>query len=98
MVGFLRHKTPWWQRILLVGGGLLMVTPEAVTDIIGIVIVAFVVMLQYFVNKKEKITAQKKIPPVNRWNFFVDLYVVFDIIFIRNTIQENKYGHKQNLR
>lgn len=57
MVGYLQNKTPWWQRILLIGGGLLMVTPEAVTDIVGIVVVALVIVIQYITNKNKKVTA-----------------------------------------
>ncbi len=56
MVGYMNYKTPWWQRIILILGGFLMVTPDAITDIIGFVMVVAVILIQYVLskNKKEK--------------------------------------------
>ena len=53
MVGYMHHKTPWWQRILLIGGGLMMVIPDTLTDIIGLVIVAAMVIIQYVFGRKK---------------------------------------------
>ncbi len=54
VIGYMHHKTPWWQRILLIGGGLLLVTPDALTDVIGIVIIAFMIVIQYVLGRKKK--------------------------------------------
>jgi len=53
MVGFMQHKAPIWQRILLVGGGLLLVSPDTITDIIGFAIVALMVVVQYVLTRKK---------------------------------------------
>jgi len=53
MVGYMQHKAPIWQRILLVGGGLLLVSPDTLTDIIGFVIVAIMVVIQYVLTRKK---------------------------------------------
>ena len=54
MEGYMHHHTPLWQRILLLAGGLCMVIPEAITDIVGIVLVALVTVLQYVIDPKMK--------------------------------------------
>ena len=53
MVGYMQHKVPVWQRLLLVGGGLLLVSPDTVTDIIGFAIVAAMVVVQYVLTRKK---------------------------------------------
>ena len=50
--GYMNKKMPIWQRILAVIGGLLMIEPRLITDIIGIVIIGFLVVLQYFAKEK----------------------------------------------
>ena len=58
MVGFMHHKAPIWQRILLVGAGLLLVSPDTLTDVIGLAIVVLMVLVQYvFSRKKETVSA-----------------------------------------
>ncbi len=54
--GYLVHRMPWYQRILSLVGGLLLIYPGIVTDLIGIGLVAVVVVLQ-LVFKEKKITA-----------------------------------------
>ena len=34
MEGFLKCRMPWWQRILAISGGLLLIEPALVTDIV----------------------------------------------------------------
>ena len=51
MEGFAARKAAWWERILLIGGGLCLVVPETVTDIIGLVIVVGIFALQLVQNK-----------------------------------------------
>ena len=50
---FLRHMT-WYQRILSLLGGLLLIYPGLVTDAAGLGLVAVMVLMQVFANKKEK--------------------------------------------
>lgn len=45
--GFMKTNLPTWQRILAVGGGLLMIHPKLHTDVIGLVIIGVVVAWQY---------------------------------------------------
>jgi TRAP-type uncharacterized transport system fused permease subunit len=51
MEGYAARKAQWWERILLIGGGLCLVVPETVTDIIGLVIVGGVFAFQLVQNK-----------------------------------------------
>jgi TRAP transporter 4TM/12TM fusion protein len=51
--GFMKRKLPWWQRILAVGGGLMLIDPGLLTDIIGIAIIGIIVVLQYVVKEKQ---------------------------------------------
>ena len=53
--GFLITKMPWYQRIVSVAGGLLLIYPGLVTDLIGLALVASVVVLQIITKR----TAQK---------------------------------------
>jgi TRAP transporter 4TM/12TM fusion protein len=49
-----------WQRILLAGGGLLLIDPGLVTDILGAVIATVVVSAQLIARRKQ--SAQQKVP------------------------------------
>ena len=59
MNGFLFKKLEWPCRVLICIGGLLMMDPTAITDVIGIVLFAAVFAWQYFGAKKERATACK---------------------------------------
>ena len=50
--GYLLHGMPWYQRIISVCGGLLLIYPGAVTDIIGVCLVALVVIAQIATRKR----------------------------------------------
>ncbi len=50
--GYLLHKMPWYQRIISLAGGLLLIYPGMVTDIIGVALVAVTVVLQLLIRKK----------------------------------------------
>lgn len=50
--GYLLHHMPWYQRIVCVAGGLLLIYPGIVTDSIGVAIVAVVVAMQVLTHKK----------------------------------------------
>ena len=57
MNGFLYKKLEWPCRVLICIGGLLMMDPTAITDVIGIVLFAAVFAWQYFGAKKERAAA-----------------------------------------
>ena len=53
---FFRHM-PWYQRILAAVGGLLLIYPGAVTDLIGLGLVAVVLIMQIIVLNRERAEA-----------------------------------------
>ena len=55
--GYLFHDMPWYQRILSLVGGLLLIYPGIATDVIGLVLVGTTVTLQFIAKKKVTITA-----------------------------------------
>ncbi|NLY91834.1 MAG: TRAP transporter permease [Firmicutes bacterium] len=57
--GYMNTKLPVWQRILAVGAGLMMIEPRLTTDLIGIIIIAIIVALQYGIKigKNKPVTA-----------------------------------------
>ena len=52
MEGYMFVKCPWWQRILLLAGGLLCIIPGAMTDVAGFACIAVVFVLQKLAEKK----------------------------------------------
>ena len=50
--GFLWKKIPMVLRLVLVAGGLCMMVPEALTDVIGLVVVGAIVVYQKFSSKR----------------------------------------------
>lgn len=52
--GYMKTKLPVWQRIVAVGAGLMMIDPKIVTDLLGIVLISFIVLLQYGVKKENE--------------------------------------------
>ena len=50
--GFLKAPCYLWERILLIGGGLLLIDPGNVTDLVGIAIIAVIYLLQRGRSKK----------------------------------------------
>ncbi len=55
MEGYMFVKTPWWQRLMLLGGGLLSIIPGLATDAAGIILIAAVILLQKISEKKTTI-------------------------------------------
>ena len=51
--GYLFKHLPWLFRIILIGGGLGMMIPGTMSDLVGFVLVGGVVLLQYLDAKKE---------------------------------------------
>ena len=52
--GYLLNHMPWYQRIMSVAGGLMLIYPGLVTDTVGLLLVAAVVAMQLIAGKKEK--------------------------------------------
>ena len=50
--GYVIRSMPWWQRIVSLAGGLLLIYPGIVTDAIGLAFVALVIVLQVIGKKK----------------------------------------------
>ncbi len=53
--GFLLHRLPWHQRLLSVCGGLLLIYPGALTDVIGVTIFALVLAIQFMTRPKANV-------------------------------------------
>ncbi|SHT00676.1 TRAP transporter, 4TM/12TM fusion protein [Mycobacteroides abscessus subsp. abscessus] len=60
VIGYWMRKLFWWERILGIVGGILLIYPEGVTDIIGLVTFAVLVALQVFLKRPEPSTALGK--------------------------------------
>ena len=56
--GYLLCNMRWHERLVSIIGGLLLIYPGAVTDVIGLALVAVVVLLQYIDRKKQNSTPQ----------------------------------------
>ena len=54
--GYLLHHMPAYQRIIIAAGGLMLIDPQLLTDVVGIVLVGIMVLAQY-VTKKKAVTA-----------------------------------------
>ena len=52
--GYLIIRMPWYQRILSAFGGLLLIYPGIVTDVIGLSLVACIVVLQIIIKQRKK--------------------------------------------
>ncbi len=51
--GFINTKLSTWERVLAVGAGLLMIHPKFFTDLIGVVLIAFLLFDQYIVKRNK---------------------------------------------
>ncbi len=54
MEGHMFQKLPWWQRILTLAGGLMLIIPETITDIVGVALVVLIIVIQKMAEKKAK--------------------------------------------
>ena len=50
--GYFLHHMPWYERLLSVAGGLMLIYPGLVTDTVGLCLVAVVLGLQVISRKK----------------------------------------------
>lgn len=46
------RRAKWFERIILLTAGLLLIIPETITDIIGIVLIFGVILFQIFTREK----------------------------------------------
>ncbi len=53
--GYLIHNMPWYQRVMSLLGGLLLIYPGIITDSLGILLVAIVVVLQVITKKQSNL-------------------------------------------
>jgi len=53
--GYFVHRMSWYERLITLAGGLLLIIPGFVTDIIGVGMVVVVLAIQLITKKKEKI-------------------------------------------
>ncbi len=52
--GFVLTKTPLWQRVLLIAGGLSLIYPGLLTDVIGIGVIALMLVVQVLLRNRQK--------------------------------------------
>ena len=55
--GYFLHHMTWYQRLLCLMGGLMLIYPGLVTDVIGLGLVAVVAVIQMITNKKKTVQA-----------------------------------------
>ncbi len=53
--GYLLHGMKWYERILAAAGGLMLIIPGLITDIVGVGLVVIVLAVQLLTKKKEKL-------------------------------------------
>ena len=53
LTGFISGKLFWWERILALAGGLLLIDPNGLTDLVGMGIVAFVLVTHIIRSKRQ---------------------------------------------
>ena len=51
--GFINTKLSIWERVLAAGAGLLMIHPGLLTDIIGILVIGFILFDQYVIKRNK---------------------------------------------
>ena len=52
--GYFLHHMKWYERILCVVGGLLLIYPGTITDVIGLLLVAVIGVTQALTHKRKK--------------------------------------------
>ena len=50
--GFILHHMKWYERIVSLVGGLLLIYPGIVTDLVGLGLVSVVILLQLITKKR----------------------------------------------
>jgi TRAP-type uncharacterized transport system fused permease subunit len=59
-IGYWMRKLFWFERIVAIVGGILLIYPEGISDIIGVVVFAVLLALQYMIKRPELTTAVGK--------------------------------------
>ncbi len=54
MEGYFSTRMKWYERIVILAAGLCLITPDTMTDVIGIVLLAICVLFQIFKAKQER--------------------------------------------
>ncbi|MBQ7032708.1 MAG: TRAP transporter permease [Clostridia bacterium] len=54
MEGYFRTKMAWFERLLILAAGLCLITPDTLTDVIGIVLFALIIVYQILKAKRVK--------------------------------------------
>ena len=54
--GFMLRKMNWLFRLICIGGGLGLMIPGALSDLVGLVLIGGVFAIQYVQNKKEALS------------------------------------------
>ena len=54
MEGYFSTRMKWYERIVILAAGLCLITPDTMTDVIGIVLLAICVLFQIFKSKQER--------------------------------------------
>ncbi len=52
MTGFIFAKVPLWMRAMLLGGGIMLIDPNIVTDVIGLLLVGIPFFIQFVQSRK----------------------------------------------
>ena len=52
--GYMIRNASWWERLLCIAGGLLLIYPGIVTDAIGFALVALVLLVEYLANRNDR--------------------------------------------
>jgi TRAP-type uncharacterized transport system fused permease subunit len=55
--GYILHRMDWYERIISIVGGLLLIYPGLVTDLIGVALVAAVIAIQLVKRTRNKAAA-----------------------------------------
>lgn len=59
-IGYWMRKLFWYERIAAIAGGILLIYPEGMSDIIGLVVFVVLLALQYLIKRPELTTAVTK--------------------------------------
>ena len=51
--GFVFRSAAWWERLLAVAGGIVMISPGLTTDLLGLGLVGLVVVIQYLEKRRD---------------------------------------------
>ena len=54
LAGFVQDKCTWYERIILIAGGMAMIIPGLLTDVIGFVVLACIFLVQRNRSKKRE--------------------------------------------